>query len=292
MTTILRVTCAQTGAVSPSTPLLKTIEKACGMIKAAAEARADLILFPELFLHPFFPNDLKSDFDDFFLDPSGPEIGRLKDCCSKEGVAAILPVGERSGILRYNSALYVDMRGRLRGSYRKTHIPAYFPTDQPGGTGSYEKLFFTPGNVLPTFEAKGERFGIQTCNDRLFPEASRVLALAGARILFMPISYSTYDQPERRRANWDAILRARAIENGVYVVACNRVGREGPRCHLGTSMIVSPTGEVLATGSDKHEEIITVDLDSGPLNDARLGMPWWRDRRPELYKELSVTDPI
>ena len=85
------------------------------------------------------------------------------------------------------------------------------------------------------FSVAGLRFGIQICNDRLYPEGSRVLALKGADLIFMPICYSTYSDPAHRAAIWEVPLRACAYENGVYVVAANRVGREGERQHLGRS---------------------------------------------------------
>jgi N-carbamoylputrescine amidase len=101
-------------------------------------------------------------------------------------------------------------QGREVGRYRKTHIPAYFPTEGPGGTGSFEKFYFTPGASLPVFAVAGTTIGIQICNDRLYPEASRALAMAGAEMLVMPIAYSTYADPAQRTSIWEVPLRARA----------------------------------------------------------------------------------
>ena len=291
MSNTLVVACAQTGSVGEARSLNETLAIATTWVADAAGRGASIVLFPELFHAPFFPRELRTEFERLFLSTQAEEFAVLKDACREHGIAAIFPIAERAGPFLYNSAAFVDGAGELRGIYRKTHIPAYFPTDNPGGTGSYEKLYFAPGEILPLFEHTGQPFGIQICNDRLHPEASRVLALQGARIIFMPISYSTYDQSEQRRANWDAVLRTRAIENGVFVVACNRVGREGPRHHLGLSMIISPTGGVLATASDCEEELLVAALDLGDVDRARFGMPWWRDRRPALYGALTATEP-
>jgi predicted amidohydrolase len=287
----LRVACAQTGSIAEDARLDETLDRARDWIEAAAERGAEIVMFPELFHAPFFPRELRRDVADRFIAPDGRELSVLRTACQARGIAAILPIAEKAGAFLYNAAVYIDASGGNVGIYRKTHIPAYLPTDRPGGTGSFEKLYFTPGEALPLFEIEAWRFGLQICNDRLYPEASRVLALKGAQILFMPISYSTYDAAEQRRANWDAILRARAIENAAFVAACNRVGIEGPRHHLGLSMIVSPEGRVLATASDTEEELIVADLEAADLERARFGMPWWRDRRPNLYAPLAELEP-
>lgn len=286
----LVVACAQTGSVDEAAPRDEVFAKAASWIGDAAARGASIVVFPELFHAPFFPRELRPEMERLFLSTDGPEFDVLRSACRSGRIAAILPIAERAGVCLYNSAAFVDETGALRGVYRKTHIPAYFPTDKPGGTGSYEKLYFTPGESLPVFQHAGHTFGIQICNDRIHPEPSRVLALKGADILFMPISYSTYDQREQRRANWDAILRARAIENTTFVVACNRVGQEGPRHHLGLSMIIAPNGRVIATGSEEAEELVIAELDTADLSAAKFGLPWWRDRRPTLYTPLSMPE--
>ncbi|GGG25134.1 putative hydrolase [Caldovatus sediminis] len=282
----LRVGAAQTGPVLSDDPA-PGIEAARRLFAQAEREGVRLLCFSELFLAPFFPNRLEKDFDRWFLDAEGPEIGELAALARRHGLAAILPFAERTrGGGYYNSALVVDAEGRRLGTYRKTHIPAYFPTDAPGGTGSFEKLYFAPGDSLPVFETEGLRFGIQICNDRLYPEPSRALALAGAAAIFMPICYSTYADPEHRASIWEVPLRARAYENGVWVVAANRVGMEGPRRHLGRSMVVDPRGGIVAEAGREREELLVADLDLGAVPRARKDFPWWRDRRPDLYGPL------
>ena len=120
-------------------------------------------------------------------------------------------------------------------------------------------------------------------NDRLYPEASRTLALAGAEILVMPISFSTYADPAQRASIWEVPLRARAYENGVYVLACNRVGIEGPRHHLGRSMVVDPRGMIVSEAGTEQPELLVAEVDLDAIAVQRKRFPWWRDRRPELY---------
>ena len=166
------------------------------------------------------------------------------------------------------------------------HI-AYFPNKQAGGTGSYEKFYFTPGGDLPVFDVDGVKIGVQICNDRLYPEGSRVLALRGAEIISMPIAYSVYSDPEHRNSIWELAIRSRAFENGVFVVAANRVGLEGVRQHLGRSMIVHPNGAIIAEASNETEELLVQEIDLDAVSAARKKFPWWRDRRPELYRPIS-----
>jgi len=114
-----------------------------------------------------------------------------------------------------------------------------------------------------------------------------VLALGGAEIIFMPICYSTYSDPAHRAGIWDVPLRARAYENGVYVVAANRVGQEGVRYHLGRSMVVDPTGSIAAEAGNEREELLVAEIDLDCVRGDRKKIPWLRDRRIDLYAPLT-----
>ncbi len=278
---------AQTGPVLGESPAGQ-LGVAEAMFDRAAAKGVQLLCFSELFLAPFFPNRLEKEFDRFFIRLDGPEMRALRDMARRRGIGAVLGIGEAAAEGYFNSAVVVGPEGEVRGTYRKTHIPAYFPTDAPGGTGSFEKLYFAPGNALPVFEIAGCRFGIQICNDRLYPEPSRVLALAGAEAIVMPICFSTYADPGRRASIWEVPLRARAYENGVWVLAANRVGIEGPRHHLGRSMIVDPRGMIAAEAGTEVEELLVGTIDLDDVARARKDFPWWRDRRPDLYRLVAT----
>jgi predicted amidohydrolase len=282
----IKVACAQTGAVE-SEDMASMVPTACRMIEKAAERGVDILTFCELFLSPFFPNRLEENSDRFFTDVDSDVMRKIRRTAKEAGVALILPFGERANSGMYNAALVTNAAGEVQGVYRKTHIPAYFPSKDAGGTGSYEKFYFTPGGDLPVFDVDGVKVGIQICNDRLYPEGSRVLALRGAEIIFMPIAYSVYSDPEHRNSIWELALRSRAFENGVYVVAANRVGREGVRQHLGRSMIVDPRGTKIAEASNETEELLVEEIDLETVSALRKKFPWWRDRRPELYGAIA-----
>lgn len=285
MARVLTVAAVQTGSVEDGD--LRTItEAAHALLDEAARQEVRLLTFPELFLTPFFANRLVEDFDPWFLHDRHEVLLGLREKARRHGMALVLPFAEKAADGYYNSAFVYDTDGREAGRYRKTHIPAYFPTEGPGGTGSFEKFYFAPGATLQTYAVAGTRIGVQICNDRLYPEASRALALQGAELIAMPIAYSTYADPAQRISIWEVPLRARAYENGVFVLACNRVGTEGPRHHLGRSMVVDPRGMIVAEAGTDGPQLLTAQVDLDAVSAARKKFPWWRDRRPDLYGPL------
>lgn len=282
----LIVGAVQTGPVA-SEDMATQVPGACTMIEEAAKQNVQMLTFCELFMSPFFPNRLIENFDRFFTRPDSEVIQTIAATAKKHEIALILPFGERTNSGMYNAAMVLDRNGKHVGTYRKTHIPAYFPNEKAGGTGSYEKFYFTPGADLPVFDVDGVKIGIQICNDRLYPEPSRVLALKGAEIIFMPICYSVYSDPEHRNRMWDLAMRSRALENGVYVVAANKVGAEGVRQHLGRSMIVDARGTTLKEAGTEREELLVQEIDLDQVSVQRKKFPWWRDRRPDLYGAIT-----
>jgi len=286
MTRKITVAAAQTGPVVGS--MTSGVEAACAMVREAASQSVDIVCFPEVFLAPFFPNRLIQDYEKHFLTLPSPVTDPLFALAREKRVNLVFGYAERDGPYFYNSAAVFDRAGRHLGTYRKTHIPAYFPSELRGGTGSYEKFYFSPGTGLPVFEIDGIRFGIQICNDRLYPEPSRKLALNGAEIIFMPIAYATYGNDNYRVAIWDLPLQARAFDNGVFVVAANRVGDENGRLHIGKSTIVNPLGgRIMKQAGMEAPELLVAAIDLDDVEEARRSLPWWRDRRPDLYGNLD-----
>lgn len=283
----ITVAAAQTGPVFAE-DMRAGIDGACTMVTEAARQGADIICFSELFLTPFFPNQLRQDYEHLFLELPDPRTDPLFAVARENRIAMIFPYGEKAGRYFYNSAYVVDRDGRHLGTYRKTHIPAILPSKLKGGTGSYEKFYFSPGSEFPVFEVGGVRFGIQICYDRKFPEGSRAVALKGAEIIFMPICAATYGEAKLRGNTWELPLQARAYENGVFVVAVNRAGDENGRRHIGKSMIIDPVGaEMLAVAGTDEPELLVRTLDLDHVAEAQKSLPWWRDRRPELYGSLA-----
>jgi len=288
MARMITLGAAQTGPV-PGDDWRVNVPGAVAMVEEAARRKVDIVSFSELFLTPFFPNRLTKDFDKFFVTLDEPELQPIFKAAADNRVALLFPFGEKNGRHYSNSCLVTDKNGKRLGIYRKTHIPAILPSDLPGGTGSYEKFYFSPGTEFPVFDLCGTKVGIQICYDRKYPEGSRLLALKGAEILFMPICAATYGETKLRGNTWELPLQARAYENGVYVVAVNRAGVELGRNHIGRSMIVDPIGaDIVAEASTDKAELLVASVDLDHVATAQTSLPWWRDRRPELYGSLSA----
>ena len=285
---MITLAAAQTGPVL-SDDWRENVPGACRMIEDAARREVDIVCFSELFMTPFFPNQLTQDFDKYFVALPDNAMQPVFQAASDNRVALVFPFGEKDGRHYYNSCLVLDKSGKQLGVYRKTHIPAILPSKLPGGTGSYEKFYFSPGSDFPVFDVCGTKIGIQICYDRKYPEGSRLLTLKGAEILFMPICAATYGETSLRGNTWEIPLQARAYENGVYVVAVNRAGDENGRKHIGRSMIVDPIGaEMIAVASNDEPELLVATVDLDHVAKAQTSLPWWRDRRPELYGALAI----
>jgi predicted amidohydrolase len=288
MARLITLAAAQTGPVL-SDDWHDSVPGACKMIEEAARKKVDIVCFSELFMTPFFPNQLTHDFDKYFVALPDQALQPVFQAAADSRMALIFPFGEKNERYYYNSCLVVDKNGKHLGVYRKTHIPAILPSKLPGGTGSYEKFYFSPGSDFPVFELCGTKIGIQICYDRKYPEGSRLLALKGAEILFMPICAATYGETKLRGNTWDVPLQARAYENGMYVVAVNRAGDEKGRKHIGRSMIVDPVGaDMIAIASNDEPELLVATVDLDNVAKAQTSLPWWRDRRPELYAALGL----
>jgi predicted amidohydrolase len=288
MARFITLAAAQTGPVVTD-DWRDSVPGTCRMIEDAAHKQVDILAFSELFMTPFFPNRLTRDTDKYFIALPDPAIQPVFQAAADNRIALVFPFGEKDGRHYYNSCLVIDKNGKHLGIYRKTHIPAILPSELPGGTGSYEKFYFSPGSDFPVFDLSGTRIGIQICYDRKYPEGSRLLTLKGAEILFMPICAATYGETKLRGNTWEVPLQARAYENGVYVVAINRAGDENGRKHIGRSMIVDPVGaDVIAVASSDEAELLVATVDLDNVAKAQTSLPWWRDRRPELYKALAI----
>lgn len=193
--------------------------------------------------------------------------------------------------LYHNTAVVFDSDGSIAGKYRKMHIP-----DDPA---YYEKFYFTPGDLgfKPVDTSLG-RLGVLVCWDQWYPEAARLMALAGAEILIYPTaigweSTDTADEKERQRTAWITIQRAHAIANGLPVISVNRVGYEpdttgvtGGIQFWGSSFVAGPQGEFLYQASDKEEAVALIDVDMTRSEQVRRWWPFLRDRRIDAYDGL------
>jgi N-carbamoylputrescine amidase len=264
---------------------------ACVKIREAATQGAQVVCLPELFRSPYFCQI--EDAANFALAERipGPSTEAIGAVARQAGVIVIATLFERRAPgLYHNTAAVVGANGELVGLYRKMHIP-----DDPG---YYEKFYFTPGDLgFCAFETFLGRLGILICWDQWYPEAARLIAMAGADIIFYPTAIGWH--PQEKAANgaaqrdaWRTVQRGHAIANGLYVAAVNRVGHETPAGppgleFWGTSFFADPFGVVLAEAPVDREETLIATVDPARIEEVRQGWPFLRDRRIDAYAGIE-----
>jgi len=233
------------------------------LIRKAAAEKPDVIVLPETWNTGFFPKERLASF----CDENGAEtvwrIGALAAEFSVNIVAGSVSDRRDGGI--YNTAFVFDRGGACIAQYDKTHL----------FTPSGEQESYRRGGRLCTFTLDGHPCGLIICYDVRFPELARTLALTGIEVLFIPAQW-----PALRRFHWDMLVTARAIENQLFVVACNSCAADTKEA--GSSRVLDPWGAVLAEADDR-ETILTAELDFSVIEQIRSSINVYRDRRPELY---------
>jgi N-carbamoylputrescine amidase len=263
-------------------------------IRAAVARGAELILLQELHAGLYFcQSEDTTAFDLAEAIPNGPTTRALAALAAELGVVIVGSVFERraSG-LYHNTAVVLERDGALAGIYRKMHIP-----DDPG---YYEKFYFTPGDLgFTPIDTSVGRLGVLVCWDQWYPEAARLMALAGAEILLYPtaIGWDPRDveaERTRQRDAWRTIQRAHAVANGIPVAACNRTGREPDPSgqsegieFWGGSFVCGPQGEILAEAAGHEPAVLVVEIERGRSETVRRMWPYLRDRRIDAYGDLT-----
>lgn len=263
------------------------------MVRQAAGTAAQLVVLQELHTGRYFCQTEETCQFDRAEPIPGPSCDRFGALAAELGIVLVTSLFERRAPgLYHNTAVVFEQDGSIAGTYRKMHIP-----DDPG---FYEKFYFTPGDLgfTPIRTSVGS-LGVLVCWDQWYPEAARLMALAGADLLIYPtaIGWDTNDTPEeqkRQRAAWETVQRGHAVANGLPVLSVNRVGFEAspdPRAagilFWGSSFVAGPQGELLARGSVDQEEILTCELDLNRSETVRRIWPFLRDRRIDAYQDLT-----
>lgn len=261
-------------------------------VREAAKAGAQLVVLQELHNGPYFCQRESTDEFDLAEPIPGPSTERLSALARDTGVVLVSSLFERRAPgLYHNTAVVFERDGSVAGRYRKMHIP-----DDPG---YYEKFYFTPGDLgFEPIDTSVGRLGVLVCWDQWYPEAARLMALAGAEVLIYPtaIGWDPDDQraeQERQREAWVTVQRGHAVANGLPVLACNRVGFEADPSGVGsgaqfwgTSFVAGPQGEFLARAGDTDPEILIVRIDRARTDAVRRIWPFLRDRRIDAYGDL------
>lgn len=261
-------------------------------IESLAADGARLIVLSELHDSLYFCQT--EDVDNFALarDIPGEFTDFYGDVAAENEVVLVSSTFERRAPgLYHNTAVVFDSDGSIAGKYRKMHIP-----DDPG---FYEKFYFTPGDLgFNPIETSVGKLGVLVCWDQWYPEAARLIAMAGAEMLIYPTAIGwnpddTPDEKERQRNAWITIQRSHAVANGLPVVSVNRCGFEDdPSSQTsgidfwGSSFVAGPQGEILFMAPEDCAEQAVVDIDLHRSENVRQWWPFLRDRRIDAYSEI------
>jgi N-carbamoylputrescine amidase len=271
----------------------QNLAKSIRGIEEAARQGAQLILLQELHTSLYFCKTEDSSLFSLAELIPGPTTDELGKVAGELRVVIVGSVFERRAPgLYHNTAVVLEADGRLAGIYRKMHIP-----DDPG---YHEKFYFTPGDLgfNPIDTSLGKQ-GLLVCWDQWYPEAARLMALAGAELLLYPtaIGWDPRDTAEERQRQFDAwrtIQRSHAIANGLPVLCCNRIGLErdpsgagNDALFWGGSFVCGPQGEMLAEAPQDEETVLLADIDMTRTARVRNLWPYFRDRRIDAYQDLT-----
>jgi N-carbamoylputrescine amidase len=267
--------------------------KSIAGIRDAASQGAKLIVLQELHRSLYFCQTEDVDVFDLAETIPGPSTDTLGALAKELNVVIVSSLFEKRATgLYHNTAVVLEIDGSIAGKYRKMHIP-----DDPG---FYEKFYFTPGDLgFQPIQTSVGKLGVLVCWDQWFPEAARLMAMAGAEILIYPTAIGwdprdEQDEQTRQKDAWVISQRAHAVANGVPVISCNRVGHESDPSgqsegiqFWGNSFIAGPQGEILAEANNSDEQLLVVELDQARSENIRRIWPYLRDRRIDHYQDLT-----
>jgi predicted amidohydrolase len=273
----LRVAVAQMNSRDDKAANLRRAE---ALIDEAAAQGARLVAFPEVFDY-LGPNAMTAGIPEPI---PGPLTERLAAKAREHGIYVHAgSVHEQSDVEGkcYNTTVLFDPNGEMIAKYRKIHL---FDIDLTGHVSANESGTILPGNEVVTAEIDGHTVGLAICYDLRFPELFRLLAVAGAEVLFLPAAFTMFTGKD----HWHVLLRARAIENQCYVLAPAQIGPHEPegQCY-GHSIIVDPWGVVLGEAPNR-EGLVVSDLDFDALQGIRTQLPSLMNRRPSAYQPQPV----
>jgi N-carbamoylputrescine amidase len=269
------------------------IEKSVKGIAECAAQGAELVVLQELHCGIYFCQAEDTAMFDLAEPIPGPDTDTFSAVAKQYGVVLVTSLFEkRAPGLYHNTAVVFEKDGSIAGKYRKMHIP-----DDPA---YYEKFYFTPGDLgFEPIQTSVGKLGVLVCWDQWYPEAARLMALAGAEMLIYPtaIGWESTDpqaEKERQHGAWFISQRGHAVANGLPVITVNRTGHEGDWSGVtngiqfwGQSFVAGPQGEILYLASPDQEENVVIEIDKKRTEDVRRIWPFFRDRRIDYYGDLT-----
>ncbi len=268
------------------------IRKSVEEINKCALAGAELVVLQELHTSLYFCQTENTEMFDLAEPIPGPSTEIFSETAKQNGIVLVTSLFEkRAAGLYHNTAVVFEKDGTIAGKYRKMHIP-----DDPA---YYEKFYFTPGDLgFNPIKTSVGNLGILVCWDQWYPEAARLMALAGADILIYPTaigweSTDSVDEKERQLNAWMISQRGHAVANGLPVISVNRTGFEADPSGVtngitfwGNSFVAGPQGEIILQFSAEKEQTEVVSIDFSRSENVRRIWPFLRDRRIDAYDDI------
>jgi predicted amidohydrolase len=306
MPRIITVAAAQLGPIARADTRAQVVDRMLALMNDARRHGCDLVVFPELALTTFFPRwylPRQQDVDAFFeREMPGPETQRLFDAARWLGLGFYLGYAERveepGRTRRFNTAITVDKTGRIIGKYRKIHLPGHAEHEPWRRFQHLEKRYFEVGDLgFPAFRAAfgdGRQgiLGMAICNDRRWPETYRVLGLQAVEMILIGYNTPVHNPPAPEHDalshfHNELVMQAGAYQNGTWVVGVAKAGDEEGVQQIGNSIIVAPSGEIVAAATTTGDElaIARCDLDLC-ASYKNTTFNFARHRQPEHYRMI------
>ena len=254
----------------------ENLNEARKLVELAVREGARIVVMPEIFSAPFVSGDVNFEYFKWAERLDGPTNTMIAELSRAHGATIVSSVFEQSEVsgVYFNTAVTFHT-GEPVSVYRKSHLP--FSNAFP------EKFYFRAGGEPPRVAKCGDvSVGTIICYERHFPELGRLVALAGGEVMAVPVACAGLPT----REIFQIELRAQAIFNELFVACANRVGLEGGKQYYGTSAIYGPDGSILAQGSTDSAEVIIAEVNIDEVRSRRQVLPFFRDRRPDLYGGL------
>ncbi len=298
----LTLAAAQLGAIHLADSRESVVRRLLALLDEAHARNVRFVVFPELALTTFFPRywfDDQAEVDRRFFEASmpSPATQPLFDAARRYGIGFYLGYAEllreAGGTRRFNTAILVSPSGEVIGRYRKVHLPGHADHKPQAAFQHLEKKYFEVGDLgFRTWRMQGAIMGMLICNDRRWPEAFRALTLQGAELITLGFNTPTenlhYPEPPALRVHHHLVMaQAMAFMNATWLVETAKCGFEDGFRMFGHSVIVAPSGEIVAKSVTEDDELITFAADLDLAQDLKRTMfNYAAHRRPEHYRIL------
>jgi N-carbamoyl-D-amino-acid hydrolase len=298
MARIVTVGAAQLGPIARTEGRAQAVARLIALMREAGSHGCDLVVFPECALTAFFPHwyyERQDDIDAYFeREMPNAATQALFDCALEIGIGFYLGFAEltiEGGVThRFNTSILVEKTGKILGKYRKIHLPGHAEHEPWRAFQNLEKRYFEVGNLgFPVFRAFGGIVGMAICNDRRWPETYRVMGLQGVEMILLGYNTPVHNPPSPEHDNLahfhnELVMQAGAYQNGCWVVGVAKAGTEDGVRQIGNSIIVAPSGEIVAACSTEGDElaIARCDLDL-TLSYKNTTFNFARHRQPQAY---------